>query len=172
MTQMAETSSSEAVTPTHDAGGDDANNVRFIHPAGVDQAIRVDLDLPSATPDGFHICDELVLRSQGLLDAVRELAASASSDDFLVVIPRCRSRAARVADLLRELDDHVSGRTDFEWDNVFGATRRNLNQLRRELPSTPGSNRSKFTGQLNRSSLRKTALNLHRATVQLRNLMR
>ena len=123
----------EAAAGASPGDSDDAANVRYIH-AGESQAVRAG-DTPSALPLGFHICDELILRSQGLLDAIRELTAAASPADDAIAVSRCRSRAAKVADLLRELDEYVSGRADFDWTNAFGSAQQNLAILRNGLPA-------------------------------------
>jgi hypothetical protein len=166
---ITEDTYSKAVTSARDADGEGPGNVHYIHP-GPDQAIQTDVDAPSVIPDLFHICAELVLKSQDLLDAICELIASNSPDELGINIPPCRSRAAEVADLLRELDNHVVGRTDFEWNNALGSAKRNLGQLRRNLPlSSPAGSRS--TGQLNGSSLRSAASSLNKATVRLKKLV-
>jgi hypothetical protein len=166
---VTEDTHSKAATSARDADGKGPSDVHYIN-SGPDQAVQTDMDAPSVIPDLFHICAELVLKSQDLLEAICELISSNSPDELGISIPPCRSRAAEVADLLRELDNHVVGRTDFEWNNALGSAKRNLGQLRRNLPlSSPGGSRS--TGRLNRSSLRIAALNLNKATVQLEKLV-
>jgi hypothetical protein len=152
-----------------DAESKNFSNIRFINSAA-EQPSLADLDSPDTLPPSRLLCDELVLRSQGLLDAVHELVASATPDDAPIVVSRCHSRAAKVTDLLRELDECVSDRADFEWNNALGAARRNLNALREGLPPSPQSRQSKPVGHLKRSPLRKASLNLHKALVQLKEL--
>lgn len=118
----------------------------------------------------LRICQGIETGTQGILNAMSDLTASASPDDLQSAAQACRFRVAAVADLLAKLTNLTPTHSDIDWIDAIGVVEANLAQLQKKLPSDFNAAQRVMTWNAGLSPFVEMATVLHESTISLRRL--